>query len=494
MSKKFLFLCLVAVLTACVTPSATLATEVILNPAIDTWLHEDYPDATRENDLISVWTPNAGEGWRDGLVSFDVSGISEPIVSARLELYARDYWRHSTAHRQNASLVIPDLTTGEVSWNQFVAGYSTTPLETFGRYDIPADSPVEQFYSCAGASAADITDLNAQMNATGTLSFALKAETWVETVTGLNGRREWADKELYQDPTAGSVPPLLLINGTTPVTVSVDTWIRELDGGSYENDLVSVWHDEGGENTGQRFGILEFDLSSISTPITSAKTVLWATGSGHNVEAFEQDAFVLDTDVATGSIDWATYHSAAVTETALDSLGHYLFARDAEMDIYHESDAASSIDIAALEALRLAGDKLVIALKSVPQEVEYEREMGGQRDWNDTGYTSANPETWARLIINEDVVERTPGDANEDGYVDVTDLGILATNYGATGPWEWGDGDFDGDTIVNVNDLGILATWYGTTPPQSVPEPSTFAGLLGLCLAGLLAWSRRRSS
>ncbi len=81
----------------------------------------------------------------------------------------------------------------------------------------------------------------------------------------------------------------------------------------------------------------------------------------------------------------------------------------------------------------------------------------------------------------------TPGDANRDGYVDVTDLGILATNYNAGSGFGWGDADFTGDGFVNVNDLGILATNYGAVPSAlAVPEPSTgillFLGGMGLLL------------
>ena len=53
-----------------------------------------------------------------------------------------------------------------------------------------------------------------------------------------------------------------------------------------------------------------------------------------------------------------------------------------------------------------------------------------------------------------------PGDANIDGKVDVSDLGILATHYGAVGGATWTEGDFTGDRIVDVSDLGILATNY----------------------------------
>ncbi len=54
-----------------------------------------------------------------------------------------------------------------------------------------------------------------------------------------------------------------------------------------------------------------------------------------------------------------------------------------------------------------------------------------------------------------------PGDANQDYKVDVSDLGILAANYGTAGPATWAMGDFNGDGKVDVGDLGILATHYG---------------------------------
>ncbi|MEA1952115.1 MAG: hypothetical protein U9N87_12070, partial [Planctomycetota bacterium] len=61
------------------------------------------------------------------------------------------------------------------------------------------------------------------------------------------------------------------------------------------------------------------------------------------------------------------------------------------------------------------------------------------------------------------IPEFLPGDANRDGSVDVSDLGILATNYDAGSGFEWGDGDFTGDGLVDVSDLGVLATNYGTS-------------------------------
>jgi len=85
------------------------------------------------------------------------------------------------------------------------------------------------------------------------------------------------------------------------------------------------------------------------------------------------------------------------------------------------------------------------------------------------------------------------GDANHDGSVDVSDLGILATNYGVPSGAAWSDGDFTDDGAVDVSDLGILATNYGTGAVESVPEP-TMAGLLLAAACSLCLLQRTRRS
>jgi hypothetical protein len=61
------------------------------------------------------------------------------------------------------------------------------------------------------------------------------------------------------------------------------------------------------------------------------------------------------------------------------------------------------------------------------------------------------------------------GDANHDRTVDVTDLGILATNWQSTGVG-FSQGDFNLDGFTDVTDLGILATnWQKSLPAVSGP-------------------------
>lgn len=72
-----------------------------------------------------------------------------------------------------------------------------------------------------------------------------------------------------------------------------------------------------------------------------------------------------------------------------------------------------------------------------------------------------------------------PGDANTDGLVDITDLGIVGVNFNITGA-EFSDGDFNSDLIVDIEDLGILgANWSMAQEPSLVPEPTSLGLLIG---------------
>ena len=65
---------------------------------------------------------------------------------------------------------------------------------------------------------------------------------------------------------------------------------------------------------------------------------------------------------------------------------------------------------------------------------------------------------------NFNVATRIPGDANGDGVVDGTDLGVWAANFGAS-PASLNMGDFNGDNVVDGIDLGIWSANFGAGAP-----------------------------
>ena len=88
-----------------------------------------------------------------------------------------------------------------------------------------------------------------------------------------------------------------------------------------------------------------------------------------------------------------------------------------------------------------------------------------------------------------------PGDANRDGAVNDADASILAAHWQTASGATWEMGDFNVDGAVNDADAALLAAhWTVGAGEQSVPEPSTVAGLLGLCLAGRLLARRAGTS
>lgn len=72
---------------------------------------------------------------------------------------------------------------------------------------------------------------------------------------------------------------------------------------------------------------------------------------------------------------------------------------------------------------------------------------------------------------------RIPGDANLDNKVNVSDLGLLAANYGKTAGVGWTTGDFNADGKVDVSDLGLLAAHYGEGTGASLDFDADAAAL-----------------
>ncbi len=82
-----------------------------------------------------------------------------------------------------------------------------------------------------------------------------------------------------------------------------------------------------------------------------------------------------------------------------------------------------------------------------------------------------------------------PGDFNLDGKVDLTDFGILKSNFGSG--TTLAQGDANGDAKVDLSDFGILKANFGKSGAAAVPEPATWL-LASLAAVALLAVRRRR--
>lgn len=90
------------------------------------------------------------------------------------------------------------------------------------------------------------------------------------------------------------------------------------------------------------------------------------------------------------------------------------------------------------------------------------------------------------------LADQIEGDLNDDGFVGGDDLDIVRSFWGqAVAPGDMLQGDPSGDGFVGGDDLDIVRSHWGEgTPPApavEVPEPATWAMLLGLVLFGL-AW------
>lgn len=81
-------------------------------------------------------------------------------------------------------------------------------------------------------------------------------------------------------------------------------------------------------------------------------------------------------------------------------------------------------------------------------------------------------------------LRRVPGDANDDGRVDLADFGILKAHFGAGSLVT--EGDFDASLTVDLADFGILKANFGIAPAAQTPEPSA-AMLACLALLGAIA-------
>ncbi len=165
----------------------------------------------------------------------------------------------------------------------------------------------------------------------------------------------------------------------------------------------------------------------------------------------------------------------------------------ARMEIALGGTSAGQHDVLAVTGAANLGGSLAVSLiggfVSLPgtsyQTITFGSRSGDVSILNQTGYAGLHfTKSYSATALTL-TATATGGDANLDGMVDITDLGVLATNWQTSG--DWLEADFTNNGFIDISDLGILATnWQSGAsleasigalglPFAVVPEPGSIA-------------------
>ena len=257
------------------------------------------------------------------------------------------------------------------------------------------------------------------------------------------------------------------------------------------------------------------DVSLSATYGGQDMTIVQTVGAGPSVDRFQASiAYIINPNVSTGDIvaNWVVSTESIIEAIALSNVGgvvgsasgddtastslNYTTTLDGGFVVgaginnafqggptSAPNNSGINIDTALFEDNVSANFAAIFAYGDVATAGSYTDTIGG------------NPSSEsAALIAFEAVSAFVPGDTDNDGDLDDSDLGTSLSNY--TGPVgdvgkTAAEGDTDGDGDVDDSDLGTsFSNYTGPLSPVSVPEPTSLALL---SLGGLWVARRRRA-
>jgi hypothetical protein len=209
-------------------------------------------------------------------------------------------------------------------------------------------------------------------------------------------------------------------------------------------------------------GSVSLACATPNTTVTGAKTVGTVTftviGGGTSVVTFAGTSGIIlasnQTNTWDGVTTGGTYTLATAPSTSITS-------PTASADVHGSSQAitATASDVIGVTKTELSVDGTVVATDTA-SPYSFTLNTSGYQDGNHVLTTTAFDADGLSTTSTAVTVLFNNGDVNGDGHVNISDLAVLAGNWGKTG-MTYTQGDLNGDGKVNISDLSILANYYG---------------------------------